>query len=50
MYVAMGHMVYDFLKISITVAIESDGNYFEIPFSTKDILIDYLKNSKKVRR
>ena len=40
----------DFLKISITVAIESDGNYFEIPFSTKDILIDYLKNSKKVRR
>ena len=40
----------DFSIISVIVATESNGNYLDIPFSTVEILIDYLKNCKKVRR
>ena len=35
--------------ISIVVATECDGNYMDIPFSTTEMLIDYLKNNKKVK-
>lgn len=35
--------------ISVIVAIECDGNYMDIPFSTTEMLIDYLKNNKKVK-
>ena len=34
--------------ISVIVATECDGNYMDIPFSTTEMLIDYLKNNKKV--
>lgn len=40
----------DLSTISVTVAIEVDGDYLNIPFSTIEILIDYLKNCKKVRK
>ena len=36
--------------ISVIVATECDGNYMDIPFSTVETLIDYLKNCKKVRK
>lgn len=36
--------------ISVIVATECDGNYMDIPFSTVEALIDYLKNCKKVRK
>lgn len=36
--------------ISVIVATECDGNYMDIPFSTTEMLIDYLKNNKKVRK
>ena len=35
--------------ISVIVATECDGNYMDIPFSTTEMLIDYLKNNKKVK-
>lgn len=37
-------------EISVLVALENNGSYSQVPFSTVDELIDYLKNSKKVRR
>ena len=40
----------DLESIVVTVATESDGDYLEIPFSTIEMLIDYLKNCKKVRK
>lgn len=39
----------DLSKISVMIAMECDGNYLEIPFSTPDILIEYLKSNKKVK-
>lgn len=36
--------------ISVTVATECDGNYIDVPFSTTEMLIDYLKNSRTVKR
>ena len=35
--------------ISVIVATECDGNYMDVPFSTTEMLIDYLKNNKKVK-
>ena len=35
--------------ISVIVATECDGNYMDIPFSTTEMLIDYLKNNKKLK-
>lgn len=35
--------------ICTIVATECDGNYFEIPFSTREMLIEYLRNNKKVK-
>jgi hypothetical protein len=35
--------------ISVIVATECDGNYPDIPFSTREMLIEYLKNNKKVK-
>lgn len=35
--------------ISVIVATECDGNYMDVPFSTTEMLIDYLRNNKKVK-
>ena len=35
--------------ICTIVATECDGNYLDIPFSTREMLIEYLKNNKKVK-
>ena len=40
----------DLSIISVTVATELNGDYLNIPFSTIELLIDYLKNFKKVRK
>ena len=40
----------DLSIISVTVATELNGAYLNIPFSTIELLIDYLKNFKKVRK
>ena len=40
----------DISEVSISVAIENNGNYTPVPFSTIELLVDYLKNSRKVRR
>ena len=40
----------DLSIISVIVATESNGDYLDIPFSTIELLIDYLKNCKKVRK
>ena len=37
-------------EISVLVALENNGSYSQVPFSTVDELIDCLKNSKKVRK
>ena len=35
--------------ICTIVATECDGNYVDIPFSTREMLIEYLRNNKKVK-
>lgn len=37
-------------EISVLVALENNGSYSQVPFSTVDELIDCLKSSKKVRK
>lgn len=39
----------DISKISVMIIMECEGNYLDIPFSTPDILIEYLKSNKKVK-